>query len=246
MFSQVKLGNAFGTSLSLHVSWLWIVPFAIASLVWFDIEPLFEAAMASLLMMGSVLAATLARVWTASRLGLEWERVTFFLLGGVVQRKKRSNPWQEAQIAAAGHAVKLALAILFGTLWYLLPSGALGIEMEIVALFNIGLLVFSLLLRLSPNHDNLLHAALASTLDAPTPHYVMTFIHSVALVAFAVSSVFMLGLNWIGFGWWFIVAVMLSQLTTVAESYGEYRSDIDSAETASPSNSTSVSFKKSS
>ncbi len=230
MSPQVKLGNAFGTTLAVHISWLWVLPFAVITLVWFEIEPLFEAIMASLLMLASVIAATLARCWSARRAGLEWQQATLFLLGAVVQRTYRSTPWQEAQVAGSGLVVKATLASVFGALWYMLPNGALGVEMEIVALFNLGLLMFSLLLRLSPNHDNLLHAALASVMSKPWPHYTMTFIHSLALIAFAVSSVLMIGLDWFAFGWWFVMAAMLSQLTTVAEAFGEYRTDLISAE----------------
>jgi hypothetical protein len=54
----------------------------------------------------------------------------------------------------------------------------------------------------------------------------MTLIHSVALMTFAVLGVFLLGISWLAFIWWFLLAVMLSQLTTVAELHGEYRYDI--------------------
>ena len=230
MPTHIKLGTAYGTQIMLHHSFLWLLPLTVFSLVWLDIEPLLEAIVAAALILGSVLAAVLVQLRAAKKVGLDWWRMMVFPLGGVVERTRRSTPWQEAHVTSAGLLMHLLLALLFGSLWYALPTGALGVEMEIVALFNAGLLLFSLLLRLSPNHDNLLHSALASMLQKPWPHYVMTLLHSVALVVFAVAGVFILGISWLAFGWWFLTAVMLSQLTDVAEAFGEYRPKHTSAE----------------
>ena len=229
MSTQLRVGNAFGTTVSIHLCWLWLLPFAVFTLVFLGVEPLLEAIVTSLLLFGSVLLATLATLRAARRVGLTWRAATIFPLGAVVRRERRSTPAQEARIASARLAVHAALALLFGGLWYMLPAGALGVEMEIVSLFNLGMLLFSLLLRLSPNHDNLLHAALAARLDSPIPHRVLSTLHTIALVTFAASSILMLGVGWLAFGWWFAMAGMLSQLTTVAEEAGEYR-ELSSAE----------------
>lgn len=219
---QFTLGNAFGTDLKIHASWIWLLPFAVFTLVYLGIEPLPEAIMASLLMFGSVLLATVARLRVAERQQLNWRSVTLFMLGGSVERVARSTPQQEARIEVTGIAVNLLLAGLFGSLYFALPAGALGIEMEIVALYNLGLVVFNLLLRLSPNHDNLLYAAFASVLNREWAHDIMTLIHAILLCTFALASIFAIGFSWLAFAWWFLTAWMLSQLTALAERQGEY------------------------
>ena len=227
---QLTLGNAFGTTLTIHPSWLLILPFAVFTLVTLNLEPFLEATVAALLMFGSVLLSAIVRLWAAQRHGLRWPSMTLFLVGGSVQRTTRSTPVQEARIELAGVGINLLLATLFGTLWQLLPSGALGIEMEIVSLFNIMLALFALLLRLSPNHDNLLHAALVSTIGKSGSHTVMILIHIVALGLFGISSLFAISLGWLAFGWWFLIAWMLSQLTSLAEQHGEYREGLPYAQ----------------
>jgi hypothetical protein len=104
--------------------------------------------------------------------------------------------------------------------------GALGIEMEIVALFNAVLLLFSLLLRLSPHHDNLLYATLVAFLPRKVVRQVMQSLNSLALSVFAVAGVFAMAVGWWAFGLWFGVALMVSQLTEAAEELGEYRETI--------------------
>jgi hypothetical protein len=199
-----------------------LLVFAIWTLVQLEIEPLPEAIATALLLLGSTLAMVLAQMRTAQRLELGWHKVTLFSVGGVVQRSQRSHPDQEARIALSGLAVNVTLALLFGALWYLIPQSPLGLEMEIVALFNVALFVFSFFLRLSPKHDNLLHAALTYVARPPYPNRVMRLLHTIALMTFVMSFIVAVEWSWMAFGWWFAFALMFSQLTTVAERSGEY------------------------
>ncbi|MGB1249980.1 MAG: hypothetical protein ACPG8W_05060 [Candidatus Promineifilaceae bacterium] len=241
---QLTLGSAFGTTITIHLSWLWILPLIIGSLVYMQIEPPIEAIVTGLLLFGSVLLATVARLWIANQEKLQWRKVTLFLVGSSVQRDVRSTPTQEMLIETAGLGVNLLLAILFTSLWLALPSGALGIEMEIVAIFNAALIVFGLLLRLSPNHDNLLHAAFAVVFGRTWAHDLIIFFHSVILMLFALSSIFALGFGALAFGWWFAIALMLSQLTMTAEQQGDYRADLPLSASAGLSAESSNSRQK--
>ena len=225
MTKTIKFGSASGTQLHLHYSWLWIAPLIIYTLVTLNLEPLPEAIITMLLIFASVLITTLVRIVFAQKNGLGWQSVTLFLLGATVKRTYLSNSRQSVQIESAGMMVSTLLAVIFGVLWFMLPTGPLGIEMEIVALFNAALVARSLLTRLSPAHDNLLHALLTKNLPAHWPSTIMTMLHSLVLIIFAASSVFMLGLGWLAFGWWFALAVMLSQIVDSAESLDEYRTD---------------------
>ena len=81
-------------------------------------------------------------------------------------------------------------------------------------------------MRLSPNHDNLLHAILAVAFGKAWANDLIIFIHSVLLMLFALAGVFALGFGMLTFIWWFAIALMLSHLTTIAEQQGEYRRDL--------------------
>ena len=244
MKPTIKIGSAFDSSLNIHVSWLWLLPLSILTLVWLEIEPLLEAIVTTFLLLSSVMLMVLAQIWAARQSGLTWHNVTLFIVGGIVQRDTRSTPLQAFKITAAGHLVNILLTVVFGALWWLLPVGALGIEMEIVALFNLGLLILSLVVRLTPNSDNMLHAALASVMSEAWSHYIVKFINSAALAIFCVVGLMLLSFNWIGFGWWFAIALMLSQMTTIADLYGEYDIDKPLAQTDSAIEIGSVSAQK--
>ena len=225
MSKAIKLGRAFNTQLNIHYSWLWIAPFAVYTLVTLNLEPLPEAIITTLLIFASVLLTTLVRIRAASKNRVGWQSVTLFLLGATVERTYRSSTQQSMQIEVGGIITSALLAGFFGALWFVLPTGPLGIEMEIVALFNVLLLTIALLTRFSPVQDNLLKAALTPVLPAHWPQTILTLLHSIMLIIFAASSVFMLGLGWLAFGWWFAIAVMLSQIVDSAEAQGEYRMD---------------------
>lgn len=218
----VKVGNPFGTLLNIHISWLWILPLIAFTLVWYGVLEWLGAITASLLIFGSALSAELAQLWTVKQVGLQWQRMTVFLLGGVVERVERSNPQQEVRVAGASAVTYLLLCLIFIVLGVVLPTDSVQMGLRTVALFNAIMLLFSLLLRLTPNHDNVLHATLATFSDQPWPHDIMTLIHSIALPSFVIASVIMLTLGWLAFVCWAALAVMLSQITSLAEIYGEY------------------------
>ena len=234
MTKSFNFGSAFGTHLNIHVSWLWIAPLIVYTLVTLNLEPLTEAIITTLLIFASVLLTSLARIWFAQSNQVGWHAATLFLLGTVIERDQRSSTSQSIQIESAGIAMSTLLAIVFGAFWFVLPSGPLGIEMEIVALFNVLLLALALFTRFSPVHDNLLHAALTMWLPNPWSNTIMTLLHSILLMIFAGASVFMLGVGWLAFGWWFALALMLSHIVDSAESQGEYRTEWTYATAAQP------------
>lgn len=223
MNKQLGLGQAFNIPLYIHTSWIWFMVYVTFALVWFDIEPRLEALVTTLLMFGSVLAPTLGRMWVSQSLGLDWKRVVVFVLGGVVERPYRSKPHQEMQIEVVGLTTSALLVSMFALLWRAFPEGTLGVELGLLTLFNSCYLIFSTLNRLSPAHDNLLHGLLSFGAGPSVAQYTLTFIHAAVLVMFAASSVVLLGMGWLLFVGWFLFALMLSQLTTVAERMGEYR-----------------------
>ncbi len=223
----MKIGTAFQTKIFLHHSWLWLSALAVGTLVLLEIEPFVEAIVAALLVFGSILLGTLVRLYTARRVGVEWSAVLLFPVGAVTRREQLSTLRQQATIASAELSVYIVLTVIFGWLWSHLPMGALGIEMEIVALYNAGLALYTLLLRVSPQHDNLLHAILSRFMPAKKTQHVMNSLNSLALSIFAVASVLAMAIDWWAFGLWFAVALMLSHVVEAAERMGEYREAVE-------------------
>lgn len=226
----IKIGEAFGTQMLVHISWVWLLPLAIATLVYLNIEPLVEAVITVGLLFGSVLVGAIARVREANRQGVKWYRVMLFPVGSVVEREGLSRPRSSLSIETTGIITNLALALFFGILFLALPAGALRIEMEIIAIFNLFLAIFATFIRPTPNHDNLLYAWLTQSRDDESAKITLSIINVFLLGLFVIGGLFMLAFDWIAFGWWFLIAVMFSQLTTVAETFGEYTDNMPFAQ----------------
>ncbi len=218
----VKIGTAYGTQMSVHGSWFWLAPLAIFTLIYLNVAPPIEAFFTIGLLFVSALAANLARVREASRQSLVWQKVMLFPVGSVVQRRTKSPLRAALKIETVGLLVNLSLATVFGIFFLTLPAGALRIEMEIIALYNLGLVLFALFTRRTPNHDNLLQSLFNRDKDDAPTHLVVAAINSILIGSFVIVGVAAFVISWFAFGWWFATAVMLSQLVTVAETFGDY------------------------
>ena len=126
--------------------------------------------------------------------------------------------------------VNFTLALLFGLLFLTAPTDVLRIELEIIAIFNLFLALFATFVRLTPNHDNILFAWFATTRDEGIAKRNLSLINLIFLAIYVIGGIFLLVISWIAFGWWFLIAIMFSQLTTVAESFGEYTENMPLAE----------------
>lgn len=229
MQTTVNLGSAFGVRLSVHLIWVLILPLTVFTLIWLDIEPPLEATVTALLLFGSALAATVGRLYSTSKQGVVWQQAVLFPFGGIVERNTRSSSAETLRIEAVGLAVNVVLFTLFSLLWLAVPNDILRVEMEIVALFNLALFLYALLIRLTPLQDNLLHGLLAGPIHRKWADRVMGIINTLALTIFAVLSIIALGVGWLAFVWWFATAFMLSQATATAERLGEFRTTLPTA-----------------
>ncbi|EWM18107.1 protease [Kutzneria sp. 744] len=82
------------------------------------------AASFALLLGASVLAHELGHCVVALRYGLPVRRLRLFLLGGISEvGRSPAKPAQEGMVAAAGPAVSIVLALVFGATLFVVPQG---------------------------------------------------------------------------------------------------------------------------
>ncbi|MGB4863110.1 MAG: site-2 protease family protein [Tepidiformaceae bacterium] len=158
MGKAFKVGQVFGISIEIHPSWLIILGFVAWSLSasifpdqyehWSTVAYWAAGIIAALLLFVTVLIHELAHALVAKRRGLDVPRITLFIFGGVshMQRQPKSAG-EEFQIAAAGPATSLVIAIVMGIAAFLL--GDLNEKLEAIlwylALVNVLLAAFNIL-----------------------------------------------------------------------------------------------------
>ncbi|MGH3492802.1 MAG: site-2 protease family protein, partial [Sciscionella sp.] len=110
----------------------------------------------------SVLAHELGHCIVALRMGIDVRRLRLFLLGGITEMTlSPRKPRQEGLVAAAGPAVSALLAVLFGALWLVLPSGTAGwLLIGECAVANLAVAVFNVLPGLPLDGGRMLRAVI--------------------------------------------------------------------------------------
>lgn len=123
------------------------------------------AATFAVLLGGSVLLHELGHCVVALRLGIPVHRVRLFLLGGLSEMARTPRkPAQEGWIAAAGPAVSLVLAGLFGAALLIVPpGGAVWLLTVECAVANLAVAVFNLLPGLPLDGGRILRAGVWAT-----------------------------------------------------------------------------------
>ncbi len=130
MTANIRLGRLWGIPIGLHVSWFLIfglVTWSLASGYFPEGYPDIPgpaywllAAITSLLFFGSVLAHELGHSFVAVRYGVPVRGITLFIFGGVAQiGEEPPTAGTEFRIAIAGPLTSLALAGVFGSIYFL-------------------------------------------------------------------------------------------------------------------------------
>jgi Zn-dependent protease len=123
--NSLRLGKILGIEIRLDYSWFIIFTLITVSLVQFFYKEmnfptsLFIGILTSLLFFTSVLAHELAHSFVARANGVPVHSITLFIFGGmarITQEPKR--PRDEFFMALAGPATSIAIAILFGAIWF--------------------------------------------------------------------------------------------------------------------------------
>src|SRR3954454_11438019 len=165
--SSIPLFRIAGFRIGVHPSWflilfLWIAVLqdSFASVLGSDSEGFTAAVLAAFAFFGSIVLHELGHAFAARREGIGVAGIDLFFFGGFMKATRDSEtPGEEFRVAAAGPAVTLLLALIFGALGFaLLGDGLLdaalfdpasGTMFEVIvaftALANSALLVFNLI-----------------------------------------------------------------------------------------------------
>jgi Zn-dependent protease len=119
---SLQLARILGIRVGIHLSWFAVLFLAIiwlqqdfADVLGDSTQGFVAAALASLLFFASILAHELGHALVARREGIEVVGIELFFFGGLMQMSRdAATPGQEFRISAAGPAVNVLIALVFG------------------------------------------------------------------------------------------------------------------------------------
>jgi Zn-dependent protease len=156
MGSSLRLGRIFGIPIEVNVSWLFVfalLTFLLANqfedsrLRWGEAHRWSVAVITVVLFFLSVLVHELSHSLVAMAKGIPVQGITLFIFGGVSRLDREpQRPSVEFVVAVVGPLSSIALAGIFGGVWFLLGRGNSSVEVVIllVAWTNLSLGVFNL------------------------------------------------------------------------------------------------------
>ncbi len=156
MGSSLRLGRLFGIPIEVNVSWVFVfllLTFLLANefedsrLRWGEAQRWSVAVITVVLFFLSVLVHELSHSLVALAKGIPVQGITLFIFGGVSRLGREPHrPLTEFVVAVVGPLSSIALAGIFGGIWYLLGRGDSSLEVIVllVAWTNLSLGVFNL------------------------------------------------------------------------------------------------------
>lgn len=225
-----RIGSIFGVPIEVNASWFIIfgllvfalatsmfpeVAVAAAAPIWLRVATAMGTA---LLFFGSILAHELSHSFVVRAQGGRVDRITLFIFGGVARMDSEpETPWREFLMAAAGPAMSIILAVLFGAAFSL--SKVMGapwwmwVPLEYLAGVNFFVGVFNLLPGFPLDGGRILrsvmwgvtHDLLKATKWASRAGQAIGWL----MVAVAVSGVLQgeTDLIWLGLVGWFVASL---------------------------------------
>lgn len=173
MEASVVLGRVRGIPIGIHSSWLLVfglLTYSLAARVlpdqysgWGDATYWVIGAVAALLLFVSVLAHELGHAVVAQAKGIVVRSITLFMFGGVALLDQDSeDAGDEFQIAIAGPAVSVLVAVGSGLIWLALrgASEQIGAIFAYLASANLTLVVFNLIPAYPLDGGRVLRAAI--------------------------------------------------------------------------------------
>ena len=154
---SLRLGRIFGIPIEVNVSWVFVfalLSFLLANefedsrLRWSVAQCWSVAVITVVLFFLSVLVHELSHSLVALAKGIPVQGITLFIFGGVSRLgREPQRPFIEFVIAVVGPLSSIALAGIFGGVWFLLGRGDSSLEVVVllVAWTNLSLGVFNLL-----------------------------------------------------------------------------------------------------
>ncbi len=158
MNSSFRLMHIKGIPVEIHISWLLIFFLFTISLAQSYFPLLIEGLssqvywtagiITSLLVFASVLTHELGHSFVALNEGIPIKKITLFIFGGVAQMEAEpKNPKAEFRVTAAGPLTSLTLALLTGSLYYLMlsPGYIFSEAVFFIARINLIMAIFNLI-----------------------------------------------------------------------------------------------------
>ena len=228
MLGSLRIAEVRGIPVRLNVTLLVVFGLLVVRFGWVGVP-------AGVLLFGSVLLHELGHAVVAQRFGIRIAGIDLHLLGGVaLMAEPPKNARQEIWIAAAGPAVSLLLAVLFGGLAVLTGSG-LGIAGELrpidllayAGAVNLGMALFNLLPALPMDGGRIFRAALAGRLGhlratdlAATVSRGFAVLFVVAALYYGAWSLLLIG------GFLFLLVGREQQVARMQEMMRRHRADV--------------------
>jgi Zn-dependent protease len=156
MGSSLRLGRIFGIPIEVNISWVFVfllLTFVLANefedsrLRWGEAQRWSVAVITVVLFFLSVLVHELSHSLVALAKGIPVQGITLFIFGGVSRLgREPQRPFIEFVVAVVGPLSSIALAGIFGGVWFLLGRGDSSLEVVVllVAWTNLSLGVFNL------------------------------------------------------------------------------------------------------
>lgn len=154
--NSIKIGKLFGIEVGVNITWFLIFFVLVFSMAG-SIEELSGlstvmstawAVVATLLLFASVIAHEYGHALTARTFGIGTHKIILHVFGGIAfLESEPRKPLHEFFIALAGPAVSIALALVFGLMWWALDfqfySNVAGMVIGNLAILNLFLGVFN-------------------------------------------------------------------------------------------------------
>jgi Zn-dependent protease/CBS domain-containing protein len=149
----IPIGRLFGISIRLHYSWFIIFALVVWTLAsdffphWSTTLAIFAAVVTSVIFFASLLAHEMMHSLVAQHYGIPVKEITLFIFGGVSQITEEPHDARtEFRIAIAGPLTSIVLGLLFGLLWFVLPTSldAVAQISFLLGWINLSLAVFNL------------------------------------------------------------------------------------------------------
>ena len=172
MGASLRLGRVFGIPIEINISWVLVFLFLTyllagqfddARLRWPVAQRWTVAMITVVLFFLSVLAHELSHSVMALSKGIPVRGITLFIFGGVSRLEREpQRPLTEFMVAVVGPLLSIALAVIFGAVWFLLGRGDSPVEVVLLLLAwtNLSLGVFNLVPGYPLDGGRLLRAAI--------------------------------------------------------------------------------------
>jgi Zn-dependent protease/CBS domain-containing protein len=229
MDSSLKIGSVMGIPIKLHITFLIILPFiafAFATSPWplgfSNVSDIWLRVALGLLgaifLFACVLIHEIGHSYIAVKNGIKIGGITLFLFGGVSEMEDvPRNPRVEMVMAFVGPAISIVLGVIFGAIYFLIPSiqnsgSYIGAMVALLAYMNFALGLFNIIPAFPMDGGRVLRGFLAEHM----PYMKATRI-AVSIGKMFAYLLALLGILTFPVGLWFIVIALFIYIAAGGE-----------------------------